>query len=90
MTAYLAPRPEDVSSDGQAFPGVVPEIRDLEIRDEDGKPTPAGTEGEICHGGPGLMLGYWRDPELTVASIDDRGVSRFGDLAGSTRTATCG
>ena len=64
-----------LSSGGRAFPGVV-----LEISDEDGKPAPAGTEGEICHGGPGLMLGYWRDPELTVASIDDRGVSRFGDL----------
>ena len=46
-----------LSSDGRAFPGVV-----LEIRDEDGKPVPAGTEGEICHGGPGLMLGYWRRP----------------------------
>ncbi len=64
-----------LSSDGRAFPGVV-----LEISDEDGKPAPAGTEGEICHGGPGLMLGYWRDPELTAASIDDRGVSRSGDL----------
>ena len=42
--------------------------------------TAAGTEGEICHGGPGLMLGYWRDPEFTAASIDDRGVSRSGDL----------
>jgi cyclohexanecarboxylate-CoA ligase/acyl-CoA synthetase len=64
-----------LSSDGRAFPGVV-----LEIRGEDGKPVPAGTEGEICHGGPGLMLGYWHDPELTAASIDGRGVSRSGDL----------
>jgi cyclohexanecarboxylate-CoA ligase/acyl-CoA synthetase len=64
-----------LSSDGQAFPGVV-----LEIRDEDGKPVPAGTEGEICHGGPGLMLGYWQDPELTARSVDAAGVSRSGDL----------
>jgi acyl-CoA synthetase (AMP-forming)/AMP-acid ligase II len=64
-----------LSSDGRAFPGVV-----LEIRDEDGKPVPAGTEGEICHGGPGLMLGYWDDPELTAASVDERGISRSGDL----------
>jgi len=64
-----------LSSDGRAFPGVV-----LEIRDEDGKPVPAGTEGEICHGGPGLMLGYWRDPELTARSVDAAGVSRSGDL----------
>jgi acyl-CoA synthetase (AMP-forming)/AMP-acid ligase II len=64
-----------LSSDGRAFPGVV-----LEIRDEEGKPVPAGTEGEICHGGPGLMLGYWQAPELTAASIDASGVSRSGDL----------
>ncbi len=64
-----------LSSDGRAFPGVV-----LEICDEDGKPVLPGTEGEIRHGGPGLMLGYWRDPGLTAASVDDRGVSWSGDL----------
>jgi cyclohexanecarboxylate-CoA ligase/acyl-CoA synthetase len=68
--------PEEVlSSDGRPFPGVV-----LEIRDEDGKLAPPGTEGEICHGGPGLMLGYWRAPELTAQSVDAGGVSRSGDL----------
>ena len=66
---------EVLSSDGRAFPGVV-----LEIRDDDGKPVPAGTEGEICHGGPGLMLGYWQDPDLTARSIDAGGISRSGDL----------
>jgi cyclohexanecarboxylate-CoA ligase/acyl-CoA synthetase len=64
-----------LSSDGKALPGIV-----LEIRDDQGEPVPPGTEGEICHGGPGLMLGYWQDPERTAASIDDRGVSRSGDL----------
>jgi cyclohexanecarboxylate-CoA ligase/acyl-CoA synthetase len=68
--------PEEVlSSDGRPFSGVV-----LEIRDEDGKLVPPGTEGEICHGGPGLMLGYWRAPELTAQSVDAGGVSRSGDL----------
>jgi cyclohexanecarboxylate-CoA ligase/acyl-CoA synthetase len=64
-----------LSSDGRAFPGVV-----LEIRDRLGAPASAGEEGEICHGGPGLMLGYWNDPEQTAASIDAHGVSRSGDL----------
>jgi acyl-CoA synthetase (AMP-forming)/AMP-acid ligase II len=64
-----------LSSDGRPFPGVV-----LQIRDEEGKPGPAGTEGEICHGGPGLMLGYWQDPGLTAWSVDAAGVSRSGDL----------
>jgi acyl-CoA synthetase (AMP-forming)/AMP-acid ligase II len=68
--------PEEVlSSDGRPFPGVV-----LEIRDSGGKLAPPGAEGEICHGGPGLMLGYWRAPELTAQSVDAGGVSRSGDL----------
>ncbi|MHA6758269.1 AMP-binding protein [Streptacidiphilus sp. PAMC 29251] len=66
---------EILSSDGRAFPGVV-----LEIRDPEGVPVAAGEEGEICHGGPGLMLGYWNDPERTAASIDEHGVSASGDL----------
>lgn len=68
--------PEKIlGSDGRANPGVV-----LEIRGEDGAVVAAGEEGEICHGGPGLMLGYWRDPERTAEAIDDQGVSRSGDL----------
>ena len=69
------PNEKILGSDGRALPGVV-----LEIRGEDGDEVPAGEEGEICHGGPGLMLGYWRDPERTAEAIDERGVSRSGDL----------
>jgi cyclohexanecarboxylate-CoA ligase/acyl-CoA synthetase len=68
--------PEKIlGSDGKANAGVT-----LEIRDEDGNAVPSGSEGEICHGGPGLMLGYWRDPERTAEAIDSRGFSRSGDL----------
>jgi cyclohexanecarboxylate-CoA ligase/acyl-CoA synthetase len=73
--AVTDPVEKVLSSDGRAFPGVV-----LEIRDGLGAPVPAGEEGEICHGGPGLMLGYWGDPERTAASIDSHGVSSSGDL----------
>lgn len=66
---------EILSSDGRPFPGVV-----LDIRGPDGQSAKAGEEGEICHGGPGLMLGYWNDPDLTDAAIDKRGVSASGDL----------
>jgi cyclohexanecarboxylate-CoA ligase/acyl-CoA synthetase len=64
-----------LGSDGKALPGVV-----LRIYDDDGKEVAAGEEGEICHGGPGLMLGYWRDPERTAQAIDPDGVSHSGDL----------
>jgi cyclohexanecarboxylate-CoA ligase/acyl-CoA synthetase len=64
-----------LNSDGRALPGV-----QLEIQGEDGAEVAAGEEGEICHGGPGLMLGYWRDPERTAAAIEPSGVSHSGDL----------
>ncbi|KXX60069.1 AMP-binding protein [Rhodococcus sp. LB1] len=64
-----------LSSDGRAFDGV-----GLEIRDEDGAVVPAGEEGQIFYGGPGIFLGYWRDPERTGASVDDRGFLSSGDL----------
>jgi cyclohexanecarboxylate-CoA ligase/acyl-CoA synthetase len=69
------PAEKVLGSDGKAIRGVV-----LEIRDEDGAEVPTGEEGEICHGGAGLMLGYWRDPERTAEAIDARGISRSGDL----------
>ncbi|MBF4478180.1 acyl-CoA synthetase [Rhodococcus rhodochrous J3] len=64
-----------LSSDGRAFEGV-----DLEIRDDSGTALPAGEEGQIFYGGPGIFLGYWRDPERTAASIDHRGFLASGDL----------
>lgn len=64
-----------ISSDGRPLP----QVR-VEIRDEDGQVVPAGQEGEIWHGGPGLMLGYWRDPDLTDAQIDASAMKRSGDL----------
>jgi acyl-CoA synthetase (AMP-forming)/AMP-acid ligase II len=67
--------PSHLLTDGKPFPGIT-----LEIRDEDGRLLPPDTDGEIWHGGPGLMLGYWGDPERTAAVIDERRVSRSGDV----------
>ena len=77
VTAVRADDPVEkvLSSDGRAFDGV-----QLEIRDEDGTVVPAGAEGQMFYGGPGIFLGYWRDPERTAAMVDDRGFLSSGDL----------
>jgi cyclohexanecarboxylate-CoA ligase/acyl-CoA synthetase len=46
----------------------------------DGDPASVGVEGEICYRGPGGVLGYWRDPERTAATIDSDGWHHTGDL----------
>ncbi len=37
------------------------------VLDERLRLVPAGVPGELCVGGDGLALGYWRNPELTAA-----------------------
>jgi len=39
------------------------------LLDEDLKPVPPYTEGELCLGGDGLALGYFKNPDLTAASF---------------------
>lgn len=46
----------------------------------DGAAVATGEEGEICYRGPGGILGYWRDPERTAATIDADGWHHTGDL----------
>jgi acyl-CoA synthetase (AMP-forming)/AMP-acid ligase II len=48
-------------------------VLDCEIRivDPDGNEVPRGTVGEICGRGQMVMLGYWKQPELTAHTLRD-------------------
>jgi non-ribosomal peptide synthetase component E (peptide arylation enzyme) len=63
------------SSDGCVVKGM-----QVSIRDDEGDQLPPGVEGEICSRGPGVMLGYWQDPEQTAAAFDVSGWFHSGDL----------
>ncbi|MEJ7935793.1 AMP-binding protein [Sphingobium sp. AN558] len=54
---------------------------EVKIVDPDtGETVPRGQQGELCTRGYSVMLGYWDDPEMTVAAVRD-GWMHTGDLA---------
>jgi acyl-CoA synthetase (AMP-forming)/AMP-acid ligase II len=79
MTTTMVNSGEPVSrsltSDGHAQPGT--EIR---IVDDQGQSLPSGSEGDIAYRGPGHMLGYLGQPELTAELFTADGFSLSGDL----------
>ena len=60
----LADRPELLGSVGRPLLGT--EIR---IVDENDRPLPAGTTGEIVVRGPQVMRGYWKQPRATADAL---------------------
>jgi long-chain acyl-CoA synthetase len=52
---------------------------ELAILDPLGQPLQPGEDGEICIAGPGVMMGYWQDPEQTAATVVD-GWLHTGDV----------
>lgn len=68
---------------GERIPGSVgqplPEV-EVQLVDEDGKPVPSGTAGEIEVRGPGVFREYWDRPEATRAAFRN-GWFRTGDTA---------
>jgi long-chain acyl-CoA synthetase len=74
--SYLSPEHLEtkLGSVGMPLPGV-----EIEVRNPDDKVVPSGEVGEICARGPNIMLGYWREPEMTGQVIRD-GWLHTGDL----------
>lgn len=66
-----------VSTVGRVHPHVEIKIADP----ENGETVPRGILGELCTRGYSVMLGYWREPELTAEAIDADGWMNTGDLA---------
>lgn len=49
------------------------------VADDEGRPAPAGTLGEIVIDGPALVSGYWNKPDETAAALGVDGL-RTGDI----------
>ena len=88
-STYRVIRKADLTNGMGSVIGVpIPDLR-IYLVDEDLKPVPAGTPGEICVGGAGVARGYLNRPELTSRRFladpfsDDPGAQlyRSGDLA---------
>lgn len=58
---------------------LVPEAR-IRIVDDEGDDVRPGEVGEAWLAGPGVMLGYWNEPELTADKLTAGGWFRSGDL----------
>jgi acyl-CoA synthetase (AMP-forming)/AMP-acid ligase II len=75
-TAFDADDDEALHTVGRPRPGI-----EVTVRDEDGRPPGDGEIGELWLRSPTQMVGYWRDPEATAATITADGWLRTGDLA---------
>ena len=50
------------------------------VVDEQGSDLPHGEQGKLLFRTPGMMKGYWRDPDLTAMAIDGDGYLDTGDI----------
>lgn len=64
MPAALAPTFPEKCGRGGIF-------TEMAIVDDSGCRLPPGEQGQIIIRGPGVMLGYWRNPEATAATLRD-------------------
>jgi long-chain acyl-CoA synthetase len=75
----IAQRPDDTNA---PFNGCGQRVAGAKVRllDENGNQVAVGEAGEAEAAGPGLMLGYWREPELTAQQRTADGWMKMGDL----------
>ncbi|GAA4013458.1 class I adenylate-forming enzyme family protein [Streptomyces plumbiresistens] len=64
-----------VGAAGRLVPGAK-----VRIVDERSNDVPVGEVGEAWLSGPGIMLGYWNEPEITAERLTPDGWFRSGDL----------
>jgi acyl-CoA synthetase (AMP-forming)/AMP-acid ligase II len=69
------PLPVQAETIGRAMAGM-----QVRIADATGRALPVGEVGEIQARGPGLMSGYFRNPQATAAAFTPDGFLRTGDL----------
>ena len=71
-------QPRSDNSVGQPIPGV-----QARVVDAHGEQVAPGVDGQLWVRGPNVMLGYYREPQLTAACMRDGGWFDTGDLARS-------
>lgn len=64
---------------GTGTVGIPVAFREIKICDPAGAEVPHGQVGEICVRGPGMLAGYYKNPEATQASFHEGGWFRTGD-----------
>ncbi|MDX9942372.1 MAG: long-chain fatty acid--CoA ligase [Bacteroidales bacterium] len=63
---------ENFEPDGLKFGTVGPPLKNVTVK--------IAEDGEILVKGPGVMLGYYKDPEMTAEVIDEEGWFHTGDI----------
>ncbi|MEV6399146.1 AMP-binding protein [Streptomyces sp. NPDC051907] len=71
--------PDDTAENLATTEGRPPAGMEIRIADEDGKPLPAGVDGEVRLRGEAVCQGYL-DPVQSAAAFDGEGFLRTGDL----------
>ncbi len=72
----LPPGIDKVESVGKFYPGM-----QVKVVDEDGRSLGSGERGELWVKGEGVMLGYYKEPQLTEGALTPDGWLKTGDIA---------